>query len=638
MTDSGNCLVDMVAEVVGDGQSAASAQRLLDIARGVRAALVRHGVWARVSGDVGGEVPGIPSLRAVVTFRAGRYAGAPREPSVLHPLVPRDASRALAQAISARLRIATGRPWPPTWLWGALSVAKNEGGSVPAPAVSLYLGDIDQLDRIDTPALREAVVAGVLAGLAGMGGGSGTNASLATRVDNQGVAALPEAPAATAPEYASEEDDATAAGSTTADLVPSVPEAPAATAPEYASEEDDATAAGSTTADLIPSVPEAPAATVPEYASEEDATAASTTAATLVPSVPQSPAATAPEYAGEEDATAAGTTMDTGAPSVPEAMRPASGSFDGEEVQPATNTPGAHGLSHDRAPDGDGPTIPEVTTDDVWTVHPSAGSDFVVTTPLAPEAPVVIPSGDRVDAQYTAMDAASATSVGVGDEEAWTASLPTTTRTPSLPDPGLGPAEAPTGVAFAVENHTSTVATRVPPLPDSAVAHTVVTGDGNETASVTASPASSSADGAADNRLGVAMSRPEHPAVASLPAFHALSATHAIPTDTAMWTAPQTRDTTDNALPAVTPSAGDDAVTATRSTVGQEPVAPTPPTSPSMVWARDRSRIRTHTIIGAELSTPAVPDGPDAPPGGDTHTLEGDAKTILGPESTTSGG
>ncbi len=163
MTVARDCLVDLVAEVVGGAERAAAAQRLVDIARSVRAVLARRGVPARVSGDIGGEEAGAPARRIVVVLRVGRYLGAPPQPSVLHPLVPRDASQALARAVSGSLRATTGKPWPPVWLWGALSVAKGDGGSTPAPSVSLYFGDTEQLAAEDGPSLRDAIARGVFA-------------------------------------------------------------------------------------------------------------------------------------------------------------------------------------------------------------------------------------------------------------------------------------------------------------------------------------------------------------------------------------------------------------------------------------------------------------------------------------------
>lgn len=132
--------VDIVAEAIGSPSGSPAGQALLQIARSLRGAAARAGIQLRVSGDIGGDGTPPGGGRIVIALRCGKYPAAPPRPCVQHPFMPRRESLELARVVSRHLEKATGRPWPPLLLWGALAVARGSRGSAPAPGVAVYLG------------------------------------------------------------------------------------------------------------------------------------------------------------------------------------------------------------------------------------------------------------------------------------------------------------------------------------------------------------------------------------------------------------------------------------------------------------------------------------------------------------------
>jgi len=235
--------LDIVAEALGSPPGSRATQALLQLARGLRTAAARAGVPARVSGDVGGDAVPAGGRRIVVALRSGQYPAAPPHPCVQHPFMPRQESLALARVVSRHLTAATGWPWPPVLLWGALAVARRSGGSAPAPAVAVYVGtDASQLGiRVG------AIQAGLLSAI---------------------LEALGAAPAPEQPREEPAEASAPAAGvpgTPVAEPVPNVqrPEAPSAVAGTRIATADAQAAGGAAAiAGVAPrGAPEAPSAT-----------------------------------------------------------------------------------------------------------------------------------------------------------------------------------------------------------------------------------------------------------------------------------------------------------------------------------------------------------------------------------------
>ncbi len=139
------------------GNCAPDVQRQLrTMARALRAGLRAAGLDARVAGDSDGSDQRV-TTSLTLALRAGRYPGAPRQPSVLYPVVPRRESRNAAARVRNALQGATQAPWPTVLFRGALCVTAGEGESTPVPAIAVYLGE-DLALPLDH---QEAVVHGI---------------------------------------------------------------------------------------------------------------------------------------------------------------------------------------------------------------------------------------------------------------------------------------------------------------------------------------------------------------------------------------------------------------------------------------------------------------------------------------------
>ncbi len=144
--------IDIVAETFA--AASGGRQHLRGLARRLRGSLRAAGLEAAVSGDWDDRLPPTAG-RVVVGLRLGQYPGAPSRPAVLHASTPRRPSRLLAERMGRALGAATGTVWPVVGQGGALAVTRDDTGTAPAPAATIYLGNVEHI----APELEAIVVA-----------------------------------------------------------------------------------------------------------------------------------------------------------------------------------------------------------------------------------------------------------------------------------------------------------------------------------------------------------------------------------------------------------------------------------------------------------------------------------------------